>query len=53
MLVASYEIIEQLATTAVGYGQDTEAEIDDVDWAARVEVPSMSRSGWKRHLARR
>jgi hypothetical protein len=51
VLFATDEIVQQPTALAFGHGQDTEAEVQDVNGSTLFEVPAMPRRCWQRHLA--
>ncbi len=52
MRLSAEEITKKLPSLASGHGEDTEAEVEHVDGAALVELPSMTSRRRKGHLSR-
>jgi hypothetical protein len=45
MFVTTEEIAQKAAALTPGQGEDTETEVDHVDWTALIQVPSVACTG--------
>ena len=46
------DLVEQPGSVSLRQGENTEAQVQNIDASSLIETPSMAHRGWKGHLPR-